>query len=119
MLNTVTTTFASGAAHRSVPSNIADALLAIEHIYTLYAGPIAEHLVPEVYLAWVSNNQPRLATLLRYARQLAATLPDHDDRERFIRSASETILTPASMRSPVSTMRGVPMLRARPVASGD
>lgn len=83
----------SEANLRSAAYDISDLLEEIERTYTLYAGPIAKHVIPEAYEYWSSSYEPRLATVIKYVNRLAATLPDKVDSERFAIDAASNILT--------------------------
>ena len=82
-----------GSAPPAVPESIADKVAAIDKTFALYAGPVAEYLVPEAYRLWVDGHQPRLANLGRYAQGLAVQLPLTPDRDQFIRETTEIIVT--------------------------
>lgn len=84
---------ASGLRKPAVPESIAGKVAAIDKTFALYAGPVADYLVPEAYRLWVDDHQPRLANLGRYAQRLAVQLPLEPDRDRFIRETTEIIVT--------------------------
>ena len=79
--------------NRVLSHELRDTIKAIEHTYALYAGPIAQYVIPETYQDWSSKYQPRLATLIKYVNHLAATLPRQADTENFTIAASGNILS--------------------------
>ena len=81
-----------GSRGRVVSHDIANIVESIEHTYALYAGPIAQYVVPVAYQHWSTAHQPRLATLIKYVNRLAETLPHPADNEGFTVAASSTIL---------------------------
>ncbi len=67
----------------------------INHTFSLYAGPIANELMPAAYSEWLDRGHLRVSSLRKYVHYLADYLPSAEEKQDFINEATMCIVTRA------------------------